>query len=129
MICVLDKGIVTPVLSLPDDPGWGVAFLEGLGGAEGAHVGIGIQPLGVAALDAYFRLLLAHLSMFRSVVDHPGFGWGKHLPKGMVKVAYLTSITNETDPEKRRERLEQYATRAREEFKPSEVPPDWPKEP
>jgi hypothetical protein len=130
VICVLDKGIVSTVASVPGFPGWGVIFLEGFGGpqGEGAHIGLGIQQLGGAALDGYFRLLLAHLMLFRGIVDHPGFKWSAHLPGGMMVVKYLTSITNEKDPEKQKKKLKEYADRAREEFSKTPVPADWPKE-
>ena len=130
VICVLDKGIVTTVGQLPGVPGWGILFLEGLGGpaAEGAHIGVGVHQLGPTTLDAYFRLLLAHLTLFRSMVDHPGFAWSKHLPSGMMKVSYLTSVTNEKDPARRKEKLKEYEARARDEMSKTPLPPDWPDE-
>lgn len=127
VICVLDKGIITTVAQVPGEANWGIAFLEGLGGpkAEGAHIGVGIHQLGTATLDVYFRLLLAHLTLFRSMVDHPGFERSKHLPRGMIKVNYLTSVTNEKDPAKREEKLKEYAARLQEEFSKAPVPPNW----
>jgi hypothetical protein len=129
VVCVLDKGIVSTAASVPGFPGWGVIFLEGFGGGrgEGVHIGLGIQHLGAAALDAYFRLLLVHLTLFRGIVDHPGFNWSGHLPKGMMEIRYLTSITNEKDPEKREKKLKEYADQVREEFSKAPVPTDWPK--
>jgi hypothetical protein len=129
LICVLDKGIIVPVVRVPGVEGWAIAVLEGLGGldAEGSHVGVAVQQLGTGTLDAYLRLLLAQLTLFRSMVDHPGFGWGDQLPGGMMKVTYLTSVTNEPDPQKRRKKLDEYARQAREEMSKSPVPKDWPR--
>jgi hypothetical protein len=79
------------------------------------------------ALDAYFRLVLAHLTLFRSMVDHPGFAWNSQLPSGMTKITYLTSFTNETDPVKRQAKLREYAEKVRQEFAKSPVPPPAPK--
>jgi len=128
VICVLDKGLVTLVASIPGEAGWGIIFLEGLGGptGEGSHLGVGVHLLEDSALDSFFRLVLAHLTLFRSMVDHPGFQWSQHLPQGMMKLTYLTSITHETDPEKRRARLEEYRKRAKEMLSRSPVPTDWP---
>jgi hypothetical protein len=78
-------------------------------------------------LDAFFRLLLAYLTFFRSSVDHPGFNWSAHLPKGMMKIAYLASVTNETEPTKRQQKLTEYAAQIHEEFSKRPVPPDWPR--
>lgn len=130
VICVLDRGILTTVAAPPGFPGWGALFLEGEGGgaAEGSHIGVGVHQLGDTTLDAYFRLLLANLTLFRNMVDHPGFGWSTHLPKGMIKVTYLTSLTQEKDPVKREEKLREYAAKAKEEMFKTPVPADWPKE-
>jgi len=124
VICVLDKGIVTTAAYVPGVPGWAVAMLEGPGGdaAEGSHIGITAHELGLAALDAFFRLLLTQLALFRSMVDHPGFGWGNQLPGGKVKVLYVGSVTNEKDPKKRRQKLEEYAKQARELLDRQESP-------
>lgn len=128
VVCVLDRGLFTTVASFMN-AGWATVFLEGLGGpaAEGAHLGIGVHQMGDATLDGFFRLLLANLTFFRNFVDHPGFNWKEHLPYGSMKITYLTSITNETDPEKRQKKLQEYADMVHEEFAKKSVPPDWPK--
>ena len=46
---------------------------------------------------------------------------------GMLKVTYLTSITAEKDPERRKAKLAKYAEQAKQELSRSPVPPDWPK--
>jgi hypothetical protein len=128
VICISDKGIITTIAK-PKGVEWAIAFLEGLGGAqgEGTHLGVGVHQLGDASLDAFFRLLLVHLTFFRNFVDHPGFNWSAHLPKGMMKIAYLASVTNETDPTKRQQKLAEYDAQVREEFSKRPIPSDWPK--
>lgn len=128
VICVLDKGVVMPALWVPSAPGWGIAVLEGIGGpdAEGAHIGVAVQELGDATLDVFLRLLLTQLTLFRSMVDHPGFGWGDQLPQGMMKITYLTSVTNEQDPAKRDANLKKYRSQAVAEMSKSPVPKGWP---
>jgi hypothetical protein len=128
LICVLDKGLITPVAK-PRGGEWGIAFMEGLGGAdgEGTHLGIATHQLGDLSLDAFLRLILANLTFFRNVVDHPGVGWGAHLPMGMIKIVYLTSISNDTDPIRRQQKMAEYAAEVREDFARRPVPPDWPR--
>ena len=127
-IAVLDRGMIAMVAQLAGADTWGVIVLEGLGGpaAEGAHLGIGQYNLGNSTLDAFFRYLLAQLTFFRRIVDHPGFGLTEFLPEGKTKVMYLTSITNEKDPDKRKQILKQYAEAARADFAKSPVPSNWP---
>ena len=82
VICVLDQGIITPLARLAGLTHWGGIFWEGMGGhqGEGTHLGVGVHQLGTAPLDAYLRLVLAQLTLFRSFVDHPGFKWSEGLP-------------------------------------------------
>lgn len=128
LIAVLDKGIVAIAASVPGFPGWGLAFLEGLGGdaGEGAHIGLSVQHLGESTLDVWFRLLLASITMFRGVVDHPGFAWSGSLPEGKQQITYITSVTTEKDPEKRKAILEKYAAQVKADFAKNPVPPVWP---
>jgi hypothetical protein len=129
LICVLDKGFVTTVCKIRGHDGWGVMYYEGPGGrqAEGSHIGLGTHVLGEKTVDAYFRLVLAHLINFRWLVDHPGFKWSDSLPHGgQVKVTYLTSMTNEVNPRKRKEKLDKYRAQAMADFAQQPVPRNWP---
>lgn len=109
-VCVLDKGLVTTVSNLGPRTPWSTAFIEVLRGAEGASFGLGTLPLGEGTLDGWFRLLLGHLILFRPVVDHRGFDWGR-VPGGMT-LTYLGSCSNEPDPVRRAQLLASY----RQEF-------------
>jgi hypothetical protein len=130
LIVVLDRGLITLVANMPGVPGWNPLIAEGLGGqaGEGVHLGLGVLQTEEGTLDAFLRFLLAHLSLFRGMMDHPGFGIGDYLPKGQMKVSYLTSITTEKDPVKRQAKLDEYRKLVIEDFKERPVPENWPRE-
>jgi hypothetical protein len=73
------------------------------------------------SLDIFFRFLLADLMQFRGLVGHPGF-WTKD-PQPFMKLSYLTSITHETDPSKRAEKLRRYRDEVIAEFAQKPIPP------
>lgn len=78
LILVLDRGLVTLVACGPGGSAWSkVMAPTGTGGpaGEGFHVGIAGTELGDRSLDAFLRILVAHLSLFRHAVGHPGFDW------------------------------------------------------
>jgi hypothetical protein len=125
IIAVLDRGIITFV-ARPKGSDWGMVVLDGSGGpeSEGSHIGFGIQKLEQATLDAFFRFLLVHLIFFRGIIDHPGFNWGSSPDEGKTAIKYLTSITYEKDPEKRKEILRSYKEAVRKDFQENSVPFD-----
>jgi len=112
-IFVLDK----MMLSLASDPlgkgQWGPLILYQLPPLEGVHVAIGTVELGVGVLDAFVTMLITHLQYFRHSIDHPGFNWSTEKSGKQVMVHYVTSITHETDPQKRQLLLAIYRDDAR----------------
>lgn len=130
VIAVLDRGLITLAVCPPRSDAWSHAFLEGMGGtaAEGFHIGVSTSQLGESSLDGFFRLLLPQLALFRPVVDHPGFNFSD-MPIAVKNQAlsYLTSLTAETDPEKREQKLKQYAEEVTKKFKDTPLPDDWEK--
>ena len=125
IIAVLDRGIITLVAGLKGRD-WSVVVMDGPGGpaAEGAHIGFGIQKLGPATLDGFFRFLLGHLMLFRGMIDHPGFDRSSSPDQGKTEIKYLASITYEKDPEKRKEILNTYREEARKDFEQNPAPVD-----
>jgi hypothetical protein len=87
--------------------------------AEGAHLAVAVLELGTKSLDAFLRLLLAHLTYFRNIVDHPGLDFGTSDEDNLMKLRYIGSVTNEKDPILRKQKLEQYAREVREDFSKS----------
>lgn len=130
-VVVLDKGIITLAAKLPGVDGWSPIILEGLGGsqAEGTHLAVSVSQFDEYTLDGFFRLLLTHLTLFRGIVDHPGFQFGEMpIKKKQQMLSYLTSITVEADPEIRDLKLKKYKKHVEEEFGKSPMPADWEKE-
>jgi hypothetical protein len=123
IIAVLDRGIIT-FIAQPKGDDWTMAVLDGPGGQEGTHIGFGIQDLELTTLDAFFRLLLSHLMVFRGKIDHPGFNWRHSPTEGKMEITYLTSITYEKDPEKRKEILRSYKEEVRKDFEQNPAPAD-----
>jgi hypothetical protein len=123
IIAVLDRGLIT-FSAQPKGGNWTITIIDGLGGPamEGGHIGFGIQNLGLATLDGFFRLLLSHLMLFRGMIDHPGFDWRSAPNEGMTEIKYLTSVTYEQDPEKKKEILRAYREEVRKEFEKNPVP-------
>jgi uncharacterized protein DUF6602 len=120
IIAVLDTGIITFVAQ-PKGHDWTMVVMDGPGGQEGTHIGFGIQNLGPTTLDAFFRLLLAHLMVFRGMIDHPGFDWRTSPEEGKTVIKYLTSISYENDPEKRKKILRSYKEEVRKDFEKNSV--------
>jgi hypothetical protein len=115
VIVVLDRGLVTFVANAPGSGAWSTLMaVDGSGGdqAEGFHVAVAPQEFGDRSLDAFLRLLLAHLALFRHTVDHPGFDWAALGAAPKTKMFYLTSLTVEQDPARREAKLRAY----REDF-------------
>lgn len=126
-IAVLDQGIVTLAGRLPGLEGWNVAQMtEGLGGApaEGSHLAVSIAEFKEHTLDVLLRLMLPHLAHFRQIVDHPGFDFASLPVKNQMMLMYLMSITTETNPVRKAEKLRQYAAEVEREFSANPVPPE-----
>lgn len=121
LIVVLDRCVMSLAAQIKGTGDWAPMFFEGPGGpeAEGSHIAIGTQTLGEASLDGFLRRLLAQLTFFRGIVDHPGFEFPGVT---QMRVMYLTSITFEQDPEKKKQVLKRYADKVREEFATSPIP-------
>jgi Domain of unknown function (DUF6602) len=127
-ICVLDRGIVTLAARPRGFPGWATATMEGFGGAagEGTHLAVSASQLGDHSLDGFFRLLLPRLSMFRHISDHPGFSFQDiSLERKDQMLTYLTSLTNESNPELRTKKLAEYAAEVAKEFGANPPPSNW----
>jgi hypothetical protein len=119
LVLVLDRAVLT-LAGKPRGHEWAQCFFEATGpDAEGTHLGVGALELGEASLDGFLRVLLAQLIFFRGMVDHPGFG----APNQQMKVQYLTSITMEPDPEKRKQRLKEYRSEVKSSFRSKPTPP------
>ncbi|MDX2089073.1 MAG: DUF6602 domain-containing protein [Kofleriaceae bacterium] len=118
VIAVLDRGLVMLSTKLRNAPTWHPCIFESPGAehGEGAHLALSASDLGDDTLDAFLRLLLAHLTYFRGIVDHPGFHWAAMQSGGLSRVTYLMSITNETDPERRKARLNEYREEVIKDF-------------
>jgi len=130
VIAMLDRGIITLAVKLRGMDAWNHMFLEGFGGphAEGSHIAISSGQLGEYTLDGFFRLLLPNLILFRPIVDHPGFNLGDMPIKVKEQaLSYLTSITAEQDPQKKKQKLEAYRNEVIEEFRKRPLPDDWEK--
>jgi len=120
IILVLDVAVVA-LAAKPRGAHWSTMFLEGVPEgpeSEGHHLGIGTLMLKESSLDSFLRFLLVHLTYFRGIVDHPGFGF----PGAQLRVRYLTSLTAEKDEEKRKAILKRYADEVREDFERNPLP-------
>jgi hypothetical protein len=123
LVMLLDRGnIMLSGKGRQQTLGWAPLIMEGFGGAagEGAHVAVSSVETK-DSLDMFFRFLLADLMRFRGLVGHPGF-WTKD-PQPFMKLTYLTSITHETDPNKRAEILRQYREEVIAEFARNPISP------
>jgi hypothetical protein len=117
LLVVLDVGIVSLLAKVPGELGWApIVFSGATPEAEGVHLAVGVNAVGKDSLDMFLRLLLAHLALFREVVDHPGFDWQKTASGGMGLVRYLSSITFETDPVEKEKRLAEYRKQVEDDF-------------
>jgi hypothetical protein len=119
LILVLDRGLVTLVACGPGSSAWSKMMAPtGTGGAagEGFHIGIAGTDLGDRSLDAFLRILVAHLSLFRHAVGHPGFDWAAMGAAGTTRLHYLTSFTGEREPAARAAKLREYAKDFKKRF-------------
>ena len=98
MIVVLNRGIISLVTQPPGSEGWGPLFVDGVGRRPDPQwqVGVAVYEVGDHCLDLFFRLMLPHLSLFRHLVDHPGFDWTKHVPAEGFPVRPLGRIVGGT---------------------------------
>jgi hypothetical protein len=117
VILVLDQATITMWSRPRGFKAWGFHLHEGTGGKLSEEMGfsLAIEEFGVDSLDVFLRYLLTHLSMFRGLVDHPGLKWSQPTYQG-TKLRFLATITQETDPARRREIEGQYAKEVQEEF-------------
>ena len=114
LILILDQAVITLATKHPSVDHWAPSMLEGVGPtAEGVHLAIGRQLLGELSLDGFLRFVLAQLTFFRAIVDHPGF---KVIETGQMMVTYVTSFTFEQDAAKREEKLRMYREQVEREF-------------
>jgi hypothetical protein len=129
LVMVLDRGVIMLAgKTRQQGPlifGWAPIIMEGFGGSsgEGAHIAVASVETK-DSLDLFFRFLLADLMQFRGLVGHPGF-WTKD-PQPMMKLSYLTSVTHETDPNIRAERLRKYRDEVIAEFAQNPISPASP---
>ena len=126
-VVILDVGMLSLATKMPNLDGWSLATLEGFPekGAEGAHLAASAGKFDEFTLDAFMRVLIPQLIMFRPVVDHPGFAFSEMSQEGGQMISYLTSMTSEKDPVKKMEKLKAYAAEARAEMAKSPLPKDW----
>lgn len=118
-IAVLDRGVSTLAANIPGQDGWNTIQLEGLGGeaGEGTHLAVSAIKFGDYTLDGFLRLLLARLSLYHGVIDHPGFKFEEMPNVGSAHyTSYLTTIRQEQDPIVKHEKLKQYAKEAQMAF-------------
>lgn len=125
LVMILDRGVIMLATKVrqqgPQILGWAPAILEGFGGeaGEGAHIAVSWAE-SIDSLDIFFRFLLADLIHFRGHVGHPGF-WTKG-PQPAMKLSYVMSITLETDPNLKREKLRKYKEEVIAEFAQNPAP-------
>lgn len=111
VILVLDKYVATLVAKLPRGE-WTPTILRPPN-KEGTHLGTGTLACAEESLDVFFRLLLAHLAMFRQMVPHPGFRF-RHTS---WRISYFDSVTHESDPDRRAAKLLSYRRSVVREFR------------
>jgi hypothetical protein len=117
MIVVLDQFIAQFMVNVPGLDGWGFAYLDGPGNVEGSIIGIGTYPTRQNTLDAFLRLLLPQLILFRPMVDFPGFEWSPDdTAVGEPRIMFLGVVSLEKDPEKRAANQRKHRDRARKLF-------------
>ena len=74
LIVILDKGIYGTVAQLPGSTGVSAIDFQGPSIMPiGTKIGLGYMECGEGTLDAFMRLFLPHLALFRHRIDHPGF--------------------------------------------------------
>lgn len=112
-VFVLDREMLSLAADPLSDNHWAPILYYQAPPLEGMHLAVGSLPCGESALDVFIRTLLTHLQYFRHSIDHPGFNWGTAETGKQVRLDYLTSVTHEMDPEKRKLRLAIYREAAR----------------
>ena len=124
IVAILDKGIMMLAGKPQTVSEWAPLTLQGFGGAagEGAHIASCLVQTGDDTLDMFLRFLLPQLIHFRGMVGHPGFMWVKDGQPGMMHLTYLTSVTNETDPALRAQKLQEYRREVEAQFAASPLP-------
>lgn len=117
LMLLLDRSVSTLAIRMPETDSWSPAFIQGFPpNTEGTHISVGTHELGAASLDGFLRFLLPQLTFFREITGHPGFNWGAMGASNMARVQYLTTMTDEMDPVRRKEKLEKYAADVAAEF-------------
>ena len=122
LILVHDQAVITLAAKHPSMDHWAPSIFEAVGPeAEGSHLAIGRQELGELSLDGFLRFLLAQLTFFRGIMDHPGF---KVTESGQMRLTYVTSFTSEKEPAKRAEKLRIYREQVEQDFARNPAPPE-----
>ncbi|MGH7280374.1 MAG: DUF6602 domain-containing protein [Polyangiaceae bacterium] len=119
VILVLDRGLITWVGCAPGASKWSkIGALADTGGAagEGFHVGLAGTELGDRSLDAFLRIFVAHLTLFRHAVGHPGFDWSALGAPAETRIHYVTSFTQEREAPARAAKLREYGEDFRKRF-------------
>jgi hypothetical protein len=100
LIAVLDRGLVTLLGCGPGNKEWTRLVLgdPAVGPPDGFDIGTAPTELGDGTLDGFLRILLAHLSLFRHVVDHPGFDWYAMGVLPEVRVHHIATAMHGGDP-------------------------------
>lgn len=82
-VVLLDRGLI---VAASDIPSFGVrpAMLGPGLQIPGTRLGLTFMEHGENTLDAFLRFLLAHLTLFRHRVDHPGFDSGPFRPDAIT---------------------------------------------
>lgn len=118
-IIILDVGIVCLNVKPTSATDWAPALIFNIGktAGEGTHVAVASLYLGEQTLDSFFKIVLTHLQFFRGIIDNPGFCWEPPDKGPIGSMIYLTSITHEKDPQKRKKKLEEYKEQVIKEFR------------
>jgi hypothetical protein len=115
-ILILDQAVLNPAMFIPHLGIWLPVLGMGPGHvySEGTHFGVSALTAGRRSLDLLFRQLLGYLAHFRHHVDHPGLSLANDADEQALQ--YLRSVTHETDPARREERLKEYRGQVQENF-------------
>ncbi len=117
-VAVLDVGSVN-MFARPRGLPWGRYMHENASRreiSEGLAFALGMDKLGEDSLDSFLREILARVSSFWAIVDHPGFNWASSNPDYRTKLQFLATICHEMDPAKRSLLEQQYEVEVRQEF-------------
>ncbi len=118
IILVLDEGTITMWSRPRGFKAWGFYLHEGTGGSlsEGMGLALAVEEFGVDSLDVFLRYMLTHLTMFRGMVDHPGLNWSTNPTYKGTTLRFVAAVSQETDPDRKRQMEQQYAKEFKEEF-------------